>query len=93
MYTDLFRRPTLRISMQYFADPEGGEGADGGTDTGAEIAADQKPTLKELLASNKAYQSEFDKMSSKALETAKEKWDADAKAQADEAAKLAKKLI
>lgn len=94
MYTDLFRRPTLHISMQYFADPEGGEGADGGTDTGTENAADKKPTLKELLASNKAYQSEFDKMSSKAQETAianaRAKWEADAKAQADEAAKLAK---
>lgn len=85
--------------MQYFADPDAGgqsdqSGADAGTDTGAGNAADKEPTLKELLASNKAYQSEFDKMSSKAQETAianaRAKWEADAKAQADEAAKLAK---
>ena len=49
----------------------------------------KEPTFDEVLK-NKAYQSEFDKRINKALETAKEKWDADAKAQADEAAKLAK---
>ena len=93
------KRPTLHISMQYFAEPDAAgqpdqSGADAGTDTDAGNAADKEPTLKELLASNKAYQSEFDKMSSKAQETAianaKAKWEADAKAQADEAAKLAK---
>ena len=100
MYTTAFwKKPTLHISMQYFAEPDAGgqsdqSGADAGTDTGTGNAADKEPTLKELLASNKAYQSEFDKMSSKAQETAianaRAKWEADAKAQADEAAKLAK---
>lgn len=100
--TDYFsKEPTLRISMQYFADPEGGEGEAENNAAGTDDARDgekqgsqEPPTLKELLASNKAYQSEFDKMSSKAQETAianaRAKWEADAKAQADEAAKLAK---
>lgn len=80
--------------MQYFADPEGGEGADGGN-ASADVKPDdgkKEPTFDEVLK-NKAYQSEFDKRVNKALETAHEKWEADAKAQADEAAKLAKKLI
>ena len=47
------------------------------------------PTFDEVLK-NKAYQSEFDKRINKAIETAKSKWDEEAKAQADEAAKLAK---
>ncbi len=49
----------------------------------------QDPTFDEVLK-NKAYQSEFDKRINKAIETAKSKWDEEAKAQADEAAKLAK---
>lgn len=55
----------------------------------AEPAQNAEPTFDDVLK-NKAYQSEFDKRVNKALETAKQKWDADAKAQADEAAKLAK---
>lgn len=47
------------------------------------------PTFDDVLK-NKAYQSEFDKRINKAIETAKSKWDEEAKAQADEAAKLAK---
>ena len=99
MYNYFSKEPTLHISMQYFADGgEGGESNDSGTqdgnsgNTGSEGAGDQQkePTLKELLASNKAYQSEFDKMVAKSQETARQKWEADAKAQADEAAKLAK---
>ena len=91
MYTDHFRRPTLHISMQYFADPEGGEGADGGN-ASADVQPDdgkKDPTFDDVLK-NKAYQSEFDKRINKAIETAKSKWDEEAKAQADEAAKLAK---
>lgn len=100
MYTDLFRRPTLRISMQYFAAPDGG-GAGGQDPAGAgdpsgnantPAGTDPKqaePSFDDMLK-NKAYQSEFDKRVNKALETAHEKWEADAKAQADEAAKLAK---
>lgn len=99
MYTaaEFWKKPTLHISMQYFADAGGGGKDDGGTEdrnddvkTGGEDQPHKDPTLKELLASNKAYQSEYDKMMSKAQETARQKWEADAKAKADEAAKLAK---
>ena len=95
MFTALFRKPTLHISMQYFADPEGGDQngtSDGGIDTGDQGGDGQKkaePTFDDVLK-NKAFQSEFDRRVNKAIETAKTKWDADAKAQADEAAKLAK---
>lgn len=80
--------------MQYFAEPDAAgqsdqSGADAGTDTDAGNAADKEPTFDDVLR-NKAYQSEFDKRVGKALDTAKQKWEADAKAQADEAAKLAK---
>lgn len=54
----------------------------------------QQPTFDDILQSDKRYQSEFDKRVNKAmntaLETARAKWEADAKARADEAAKLAK---
>lgn len=88
------KRPTLHISMQYFAEPDAAgqsdqSGADAGNDTDAGNAADKEPTFDDVLR-NKAYQSEFDKRVGKALDTAKQKWEADAKAQADEAAKLAK---
>ena len=92
MYNTMEKRKPLSlvIGMQYFADP-------GTDDANAQNSGDQNaqntPTLKELLAANKAYQSEFDKMTSKSQETAianaRAKWDADAKAKADEAAKLA----
>lgn len=61
------------------------------TTTEQQTSAEQKqePTFDEVLK-NKAYQSEFDKRINKAIETAKSKWDEEAKAQADEAAKLAK---
>lgn len=92
------KKPTLHISMQYFAEPDnagetGDAGTEGGNDdgkAGGDGQQQKEPTLKELLASNKAYQSEFDKMIAKSQETARQKWEADAKAQADEAAKLAK---
>lgn len=87
------RKPTLCISMQYFADPNNTDAnADANTDVSEENAdgKDKEPTFDDMLTQNKAYQSEFDKRVNKALDTAKQKWDADAKAQADEAAKLAK---
>jgi hypothetical protein len=87
------RKPlSLVIGMQYFADETGGETTDANTQNSGE-KTQTPPTLKELLASNKTYQSEFDKMTSKSQETAvanaRAKWEADAKAKADEAAKLA----
>lgn len=88
------KKPTLCISMQYFSDPgNGGQQDDNSNPDDSRPTEDvnkPEPTLKDLIASNKAYQSEKDKMIAQALETAKAKWDADAKAQADEAAKLAK---
>lgn len=50
----------------------------------------QQPSFDDMLQSDKRYQSEFDKRVNKALETSRAKWEAEAKAQADEAAKLAK---
>ena len=84
------KKPTLCISMQYFADPD--NKAEAETNASAENADDagKEPTFDDVLSSNKAYQSEYDKRVNKALNTAKQKWEADAKAQADEAAKLAK---
>lgn len=87
------RKPlSLIIGMQYFADSEADD-ANANAQNSGEQNAQNPPTLKELLAANKAYQSEFDKMTSKSQETAianaRAKWEADAKAKADEAAKLA----
>lgn len=83
------KKPTLCISMQYFADPD--NKAEAETNASAENADDagKEPTFDDVLSSNKAYQSEYDKRVNKALNTARQKWEADAKAQADEAAKLA----
>ena len=95
MYNTMEKRKPLSlvIGMQYFADETGGETTNANTQNSGEQNAQNQPTLKELLASNKAYQSEFDKMTSKSQETAianaRAKWEADAKAKADEAAKLA----
>ena len=48
-----------------------------------------EPSFDDVLK-NKAYQAEFDRRVAKAQETARAKWEADAKEKADEAAKLAK---
>ena len=53
------------------------------------VAEATPKTFDEMLKDNN-YQSEFDKRISKALETAKTKWDADAEAKRTEAEKLAK---
>ena len=71
-------------------DPAGAGEPSGNANTPAGTNPKQaEPSFDDMLK-NKAYQSEFDKRVNKALETAHEKWEADAKAQADEAAKLAK---
>ena len=94
MYNTMEKRKPLSlvIGMQYFADP-GTDDANANAQNSGDQNAQTQPTLKELLAANKAYQSEFDKMTSKSQETAitnaRAKWEADAKAKADEAAKLA----
>ena len=83
---------SLVIPMQYFADPAGTGGDTGANDpdAGNGNTGDDKPlSFTDLLKSNKDYQSEHDKIVAKSLETAKKKWEADAKARADEAARLA----
>lgn len=89
----------IRLGLQFFA--EGGDTATQATSvTNAEPTANEPQaqatpqTLNDLLKSNKAFQSEFDKLMSKGQETALAKaraeWEAEAQAKADEAAKLAK---
>lgn len=91
----------IHLSMQFFAEPEGGSdegnagGAAGGTESkpGSDDGQNKTPSFDDILK-NKDYQKEFDRRMSKAqataLEKAKAEWEADAKKQADEAAKLAK---
>lgn len=79
----------IHLPLQYFAEPgapadvvEGASPEDGGTPPA-------QPTFDEVLK-DKAYQAEFDRRMSKAIDTAKAKWDKEAEEKADEAAKLAK---
>lgn len=60
------------------------------TNSAAPAQTTAEPTFDDLLKSDKRYQSEFDKRVNKALETSRAKWEEEARAQADEAAKLAK---
>lgn len=88
---DFLKRPSLYISMQYFAEPDSGT-ADTGTNANAEQQGGKQqaePTFDDVLK-NKAYQSEFDKRVNQALEKQRTKLDADYKARAAEAEKLAK---
>lgn len=84
---NLTRRPSLVISMQYFADETVTEPV--AEPTAEPTEPTKEPTFDDMLA-NKAYQSEFDKRVAKALESAKTKWDAEEKARAEEAEKVAK---
>lgn len=86
----------LPLNLQLFAADEG-SGAQGEENTnvqtqeGNEQQEGEKPkTLDELLSSDKALQSDFDKKINKALETAKAKWEQQAKDDANEAKKLEK---
>lgn len=84
-----FKKPTLKISMQYFADPDSSESSENDNEA-ANTDSEKEPTFDELIKSNKAYQSEFDKRVNQALSTQRTKLEADYKAREDEAAKLAK---
>lgn len=84
------------ISLQHFAESAGDGGAsanvpDQTADNGgdAQDNASQKPTFDDMLK-DKNMQSEFDKRVSKALETAKTKWQRDADEKLSEAKKLEK---
>lgn len=86
----------LPLNLQLFA-AESEEGAQGGAEPGAQNnegsgqqEGETAKTLDELLSSDKALQSEFDRKISKALETAKAKWEQQAKNDASEAKKLEK---
>ncbi len=83
----------LKLSLQHFAegDSAASEGANGNAvnQTGESTADSKEPTFDDMLK-NKTYQAEFDRRVTKALETAKERWDSTAKAQQEEAQKLAK---
>ncbi|MDD4292171.1 MAG: DUF4355 domain-containing protein [Clostridia bacterium] len=68
---------------------EGATGAAGGTEDDNGSGGGAQPTFDELIK-NPAYQSEFDRRVTKALETAKTKWQAETAAQISEAEKLAK---
>lgn len=84
------------IGLQHFAEGEGDGGADANVpgnqtaDNGgdAQDNAQQKPTFDDMLK-DKDMQSEFDKRVSKALETAKTKWQKDADEKLSEAKKPA----
>ena len=70
------KRFSYPLNIQLFADEgegEGQSGTDGGNPAGG--AGTKEPTLKELLSANKAIQSEYDKMITKSLETAKANWE------------------
>ena len=84
------------IGLQHFAEGEEDGGAsvnvpDQTADNGggAQDNASQKPTFDDMLK-DKDMQSEFDKRVSKALETAKTKWQKDADEKLSEAKKLEK---
>ena len=84
------------ISLQHFAEGEEDGGAsvnvpDQTADNGgdAQNGAQQKPTFDDMLK-DKDMQSECDKRVSKALETAKTKWQKDADEKPSEAKKLEK---
>ncbi len=87
----------IRLPLQYFAEDVNGAGASGadangdGQATGGEGAKqDTPPTFDELLKSNKEYQAEFDRRTSKSLETARKNWEAEKQEALTEQEKLAK---
>ena len=85
----------LRLSLQHFADSAGGDNANGTQQAEDKETADgeqqseHKPTFDDMLK-DKDMQSEFDKRVSKALETAKAKWQKDADEKITEAKRLEK---
>lgn len=85
----------LPLDLQLFAEKEEQDPKEDvhteGEEEKQEQQGNEKPqTLDDLLSSNKALQSEFDKKITQALATAKAKWDEKAKEDASEAKKLEK---
>lgn len=85
----------MKLNIQRFAD---GEVSQEATNEATPVvneettpkAEEKEITFKELLEKNPKYQSEFDKLNAKSLETAKAKWEEDYQAKLTEAEKLAK---
>lgn len=84
----------IQLPLQFFAEPptdgsdDRSEGA--GSAAGGENGGSSEPTFDDILKNNRNYQSEFDRRLSKALETAKEKWETEKQAELEEAEKLRK---
>ena len=80
----------LKLNIQRFAEEaDNGVVVENTTEPVVE-KAETRQTLKELLSNNPDYQSEFDKLNAKSLETAKTKWEEEYQAKISEAEKLAK---
>ena len=79
----------MKLNIQRFADEQVEETTETPIEEKQEVA-EVRPTLKELLQNNPDYQSEFDKLNAKSLETAKGKWEEEYQAKVSEAEKLAK---
>lgn len=92
------KKPTVHLPLQFFAEPSESTPTDGSTPLTGSDGIDTKLTasqrLDELLKNDKELQAEVDRRNTKGQETAvareKEKWDAQAKAEQEEAARLAK---
>ena len=87
------RKSSIQKLSMRFADGGGNGSAGTGEESGQQDNAAEKnnpePSFDDILK-NKDYQSEFDKRISKALETAKAKWEAETQTKITEAQKLAK---
>ena len=84
----------MKLNIQQFAEENANDGKT--TEPVAEPKVDNEPkaepkqTFTDLLKNNPDYQSEFDKLVSKSLDTAKGKWEEEYQAKVSEAEKLAK---
>lgn len=87
------KKPTVHLPLQFFAEPSESTPTDGTNVPASGTEPPAQPTFDDVLK-DKAYQAEFDKRMAKAQETALTKaraeWDAQAKAEQEEAARLAK---
>lgn len=82
----------MPLQLQFFADPAPADPAPPAeptppADPPMDADPPKTPSFSELLKTDKAFQSEFDKRVAGAIATAKGKWDEDAKLSADDLAK------
>lgn len=87
-------RNLLPMKLQFFAEGSEGAGTNDGTSegTGAGTGTQEQPPSFDDILANKGYQAEFDRRISKALETAKSKWETDYTTKLEEAKTEAAKL-